>query len=302
MKKFYTSLYNFFIILKVLCPVISFFYALLWVISFSGLSIYTTLNLPFEPFAEIARGILPFNIDYGGRDIDMSYIVCSGLFIVFHYIFDFFAERTIDLYNFEETQKMNKKNKEIESINASIKKELESEVDRHSRFAILFNLVLKPAYNLAVSRKGEFDLLRKNFYGHIIKDISSKYKNSQGIISDKLFLVCDDFERFDSFIMQFLEEIKKFNKENESKDIESEFSMCINAIKMDGNVYNAMEFLEKIDSFNYKNKLVCTSAFRLKYEKKQDAKFKIIPIGVSRFFMEPDDFEDFELFNLKPRI
>ena len=299
MKKFYTTIYNFFIILKVICPVISFFYALLWFLSFFNLAIFSTLNIPFEPFAQFAGEILPFNIDYEGRLIDMSYIVSSGLFIGFHYLFGFFADRVIDLYNFEEMKQLEKRNKEVKNVNEILKKEFEQEVEKYTRFTLLFSLDLKPAYNLSVSRKGEFDLLKKDFYSHIVKDIGSKYKNSKGIISDKLFLVCDDIKNFDDFISNFIDEVKLLNESNTKKDITTEFSISVNAIKPVGNVFKAMEFLEKIDSFNYKNKLICTSAFKVRYEKNPLAKFKLIPLGISRFFIEPDDFEDFELFNMK---
>lgn len=299
MKRFYTTIYNFFIILKVICPVISFFYALLWFLSFFNLAIYTTLNIPFEPFAKFAGEILPFNIDYEGRLINMSYIISSGLFIGFHYLFGFFADRVIDLYNFEEMKQLEKRSKEVKSVNEILKKEFEQELERYTRFTLLFSLDLKPAYNLSVSRKGEFELLKKEFYSHIVKDVGAKYKNSKGIISDKLFLVCDDIKNFDDFISNFLDELKIFNESNAQKDITTEFSISVNAIKPIGNVFKAMEFLEKIDSFNYKNKLICTSAFKVRYEKNPLAKFKLIPLGISRFFIEPDDFEDFELFNMK---
>ncbi len=301
MKKFYTSLYNFFIVAKVLCPVISFLYALLWLLSFFNSGIFPILKIPFEPFAQFAGNIIPFKIDYEGQLIDMSYIVSSGLFIGFHYLFGFFADRVIDLYNFEETKQLEKRNKEVKSINAVLKKEFEQEVEKYATFTLLFSLDLKPAYNLAVSRKGEFDLIKKEFYSHVVKDVSSKYRNSKGIISDKLFLVCDDIKHFDSFILNFLDELKAFNASNSKKDITTEFSISVNAIKLGGNVFKAMEFLEKIDSFNYKNKLVCTSAFKMRYDNNPNPKFKIVPLGISRFFIEPDDFEDFELFNLKPK-
>lgn len=301
MKKFYTHAYNFFIILKVLCPVISFFYALLWFISFFEAPFYDIVKIPFEPFANFVNSIYPLNIEFQGRMIDMSYIVSSGLFIVFHYIFDFFAQRVIDLYNFDEMKKIKKKDKEIKNLNVILKKEFEEEIEKYVRFALLFNLELKPAYNLSVSRKGEFDLLKKEFYSYIVKNVSSKYKNSKGIMSDKLFLVCENFYYFDDFMLQFIEEIKTFNEINIKKDITTEFSISTDAIKLGSNVFNAMEFLEKVDSFNYKNKIVATSAFKLRYEKIYNPRFRMIPLGISRFFREPDDYIDFELYNLKPR-
>lgn len=299
MKKIYVSVYNFFIILKVFCPIISFLYALLWFISFLKLSFYQTLSIPFEPFAQIIKTLHPLNIEFQGNLVDMSYIAASGLFIVFHYIFGFFAQRVIDLYNFDEMLAIRKKNKEVKKINIAIKKEYEQEVERFSRFALLFNLDLKPTYNLNISRKGEFDILKKEFYTHIVKNVSSKYKNAKGIMSDKLFLVCDDFDSFDDFILRLIGEIKTLKKENSKKDIITEFSVSIDAIKSCSNVFSTMEFLEKVDSFNYKNKLVVTSAFKIKYEQKTNTKFKLTPLGISRFFEDPDDYTDFELFGLK---
>ncbi len=299
MKKIYVATYNFFIILKVLCPIISFLYALLWFISFLQLSFYETLSVPFEPFAYIIKVMHPLSVEFQGRMIDMSYIVASGLFILFHYIFDFFAQRVVDLYNFEEMRAMRKKDKEIKKINIALKKEFEQEVERFSRFALLFNLELKAAYNLNISRKGEFDNLKKEFFAHIVKNVSSKYKNAKGIMSDKLFLVCDDFKNFDDFILRLIAEIRTFKQNCSAKDIVVDFAISIDAIKSNSNVFLAMEFLEKVDSFNYKNKLTVTSAFKMKYESRANARFKLIPLGISRFFQDPDDYTDFELFNLK---
>ena len=299
MKKIYVSIYNFFIILKVLCPLISFFYALLWFISFFQLPFFKIINLPFEPFADVVRTFYSFDIEFQGKIVDMSYIAASGFFIIFHYIFNFFAQRVVDLYNFEEMQILRKKDKEVKKVNLLIKKEFEQEIEKIERFALLFNLELKPAYNLAISRKGEFDILKKEFFSRIVENISSKYKNAKGMMSDKLFLVCDDFKNFDDFILRLVGEIKTFKKESSKKDIVAEFSISIDAIKSKSNVFGAMEFLEKVDSFNYKNKLVVTSAFKIKYEQKTNTKFKLVPLGVSRFFEDPDDYTDFELFSLK---
>lgn len=299
MKKIYTSIYNFFIVLKVVCPIISFLYALLWFVGFFGIPFYTALALPFEPFAQIIRTVHPVVIMFQDTAVDMAFIVASGLFIGFHYVFGFFAQRVVDLYNFEEERINARKKQEIKHINHLIKREFDEEIERYISFTVLFNLMLKPAYNLSVSRKGEFSLLKKDFYTHIVKNVSSKYKNAKGIMSDKMFLVCEDFIHFDDFIVKFLNEIKEFNAENLKKDITTEFSISIDAIKSGANVFKAMEFLEKIDSFNYKNKLIATSAFKIRYEKAAGSLFRTIPLGTSRFFEEPDDFIDFELFHLK---
>ena len=299
MKKFYTYAHNFFIILKVFCPIISFLYALLWIISFLNIPFFKIISIPFAPFAQFVNIIFPINIDYEGRLIDMSYIVCSGLFILFHYVFGFFAQSVIDLYNFEESQIAEKNKREVKKINKNLEKEFKEEIRKYCNFTFLFNLILKPGYDLSISRKGEFDILKKEFYSHITKVINTKYKNSKYLASDKLFLVCENFNCFDDFMINFIEEIKTFNATMLEKDISMEFSLSLNAVKSVTNIFNAMEFLEKIDSFNYKNKIITTSAFKLRYEQAKNHKFKIMPLGISRFFNGPDDYIDFELYNLK---
>lgn len=299
MKEIYTSIYNFLIVLKVACPVISFLYALMWFISFFQLSAFAVMSIPFEPFAIFIKSVYDLNFIFEGRVIDMTYIIASGLFIVFHYILGFFANRVIDLYNLEEMRIIKKKGFEEKTVNSRLQKDFDEEISRYARFTILFSLVLKPAYNLSVSRKGEFDTIKKEFYSHIVRNVSSRHKNSKGIISDKMFLVCEDFKNFDVFLLDFINEIKKFNAANAQKDIVTEFSVSLDAIKEGANVFKAMEFLEKIDSFNYKNKVITTSAFKVRYETNKESLFKIVPLGTSRFFEEPDDFIDFELFKLK---
>ncbi len=299
MKNIYNSLYNFFIVLKVLCPIISFLYAVLWCIGFLNISYYQIISIPFEPFAKLINVICPITIDYEGRLINMSYIVCSGLFLVFHYIFDFFAQRIIDLYNFEETKKERKRSAEVKKINIDLEKEFHKEIKRYSSFALLFNIIQDTQNDFAKINNEEFNSLKKKFYEHIIKNVKSKYQDSKGIISGKMFLVCDDFGQFDNFMADFINDIKAFKESNEKNNIYTDFTICVDAIKYNANILNALELLEKIDSFNYKNKVIATSAFKVRYEKSYSQKFKMTPLGVSRFFKEPDDYIDFELYSLK---
>ena len=301
MRKFYTIIYNFFILIKVLCPIISFLYTFLWVISFLNAPFYKVLALPFEPFAQFINMIYPMNINYENRLINMSYIICSGLFIIFHYLFDFLAQRMIDLYNFEERHIENKKIKEIKKINKTLEKEFAKEMEKYSNFTILFNIILKSTYNSENNRKEEFNNLKDEFYKNIIKTVKSKYQNSKGIISDKMFLLCNDFNNFDTFMFDFINSIKAFKQKNIENEIETDFLISIDAIKFGANIYNAMEFLENIETFNYKNKIIATSAFKVRYEKMDLRKFKIITLGVSRFFREPDDYTDYELYQLKTK-
>ena len=301
MRKFYKLTYNFFILLKVLCPIISFCYTFLWVISFLKAPFYNTLAIPFEPFAQFVNIIHPININYEGELINMSYIVCSGLFIIFHYIFDFFALRIVDLYNLEEDRLERKRNREVRKININLQKELNKEIKKHTNFTLLFNLTLKSGYNLAKDRSNEFNFLKKEFYTHIIKNVNLKYNESKCIITDKLFISCENFDSFDNFMTDFINDVRAFNKTAEQKDIEVEFSISLDAIKSSKNMFNTIELLEKIDSFNYKNKVVATSAFKLRYEQIKEPKYKIVPLGISRFFKDVDDYIDFDLYNLKSK-
>ena len=288
-------------LLKILCPIISFLYTFLWLVCFLKAPFYHTLAIPFEPFAQFVNLIHPININYEGRLINMSYIVCSGLFIIFHYIFDFFAHRIVDLYNLEEDRLERKRNKEVRKINIGLQKELNKEIKKHTNFTMLFNLTLKSGYNLASDRSDEFNFLKKEFYTHIIKNVNLKYKDAKCIITDKLFISCEDFDSFDEFMTDFINDVRAFNKTAQQKDIEAEFSISLDAIKSSKNMFNTIELLEKIDSFNYKNKVVTTSAFKLRYEQIKNSKYKIVPLGISRFFKDVDDYIDFDLYNLKSK-
>ena len=99
----------------------------------------------------------------------------------------------------------------------------------------------------------------------------------------------------------FINDVRAFNKTAQQKDIEAEFSISLDAIKSSKNMFNTIELLEKIDSFNYKNKVVTTSAFKLRYEQIKNSKYKIVPLGISRFFKDVDDYIDFDLYNLKSK-
>lgn len=300
MKNIYTTFFNLFTTLKVICPLIAFLYCFMWFVTFFNPPFTEFLIIPFEPLAEVIRSVYKLEVSFEDKKFEITYIIATVVLIIFHHIFGLLANLVVKLYKFDEMRQIWLRSNEEKRVNHTLSRDFQHELTHYTKYAILFNLTLKQGYDVRANSKAELDALRKDFYAKLLYSITKKYSDTKGVSTNKLFLVMNDFETFDTMLLEFLQVIKNFINENAKKDIVSEFSISIEALKEDSSVTKALELLEKIDSFNFKNKVAVTSAFKIKYENSKElSKFRTIPLGVSRFFKEEDEFEDFELYNLK---
>lgn len=297
MKEIYTFLYRFFIVLKVLSPILSFQYVLLWFLVIANTPNIEVLTSFFNGPAEFVGSIVDCNIMVSGNSVDMSYIAVAIVFLVLHFIFGFIAARIIDIYVVEEKRTVQRKLFEEKKVNSDLKKDLNKEFKKYNNFILLLEVELSSTYN--TTNAIDFNQIKQDFYNHLAKVLSGGFLNTKTKIGEKLLVVCEDWSRFDDFIMAFSSEVKNFRLENAKKDITTDFTVALDALKEGEDTEAKKEFLAKIDSFNYKNKIVATSAFKVKYLMNENTKFRMDPLGVSRFFEKDGKHTDFDLFCVK---
>ena len=302
MKEIYSFIYNIFILLKVACPILSVVFIIIWFAQFFNTNLYEYWTNYVQAFIYIANSFGDFIFDFRSTTADLTCIVIAAALIVLHYIFGFLAARVVDIYTMEENRTVYKKTFDEKRVNVDIKRDLNKELGKYKNFALLLEVILSPTYAMASDKDSDFKKIKAKFYQELTNNLFTKHRSLQGQqIGEKLILTCDEYANFDTFITNFTDEIKKFGISNIQNDISTEFLISIDALKMETPLKEKEAFLNKINSFNYRNKIVTTSAFKVKYEMNPEKKFRMDPLGISRFFEPNGQYTDFDLFSIKVR-
>ncbi len=299
MKKLYNGINIFLSYIKALCPILSALYMALWFIGFSPLVIPQKFIDVVEIFAQMIRNIVHIEIPHKDTPVDMTYIICGLVFMAFFFVITFFIKVVKELIAHDDRVKHKGKVVEQDIVNKSLELDYEAEIKRFCVFVILFDVNLKFLNENLADTTIDLEEFKTTFYSEISTVIRAKYKNVKFMMSDKLFLAQNSFDIFDTFISDLLSLLEEFVKKCANENVNVEFSTSIDALKSDKNIFSYIDILEKIYSFNYKNRVIITSAFKTRYEILNRQRYRFNSIGVSRFFSGQGRHQDFELYELK---
>jgi hypothetical protein len=267
------------------------------------------INSPIEWLPAIVRGIMHnYTTTFQGQTIDMSYVVLTVI-LAFGYVF--FAQVAIlyDKLVYEsELTEIRLKKEEENSVNRELQKNLKYELMQFSSFITFLELHFDYSVDPNVLKnKPDLKVMRDESCKKVLNSISKEYKSLKKIKGSKIVFIVDDFEVFDNFLLDLLMIIKKLYASNRDYDVETSFTLSCDITKSMEDYQKELSILEKIATFNYKGKIVVTTAFGNRYNYKKAQKFYLRSMGLSRFFEKKPNgkggfefiSEDFDLYSLK---
>lgn len=277
------------------------------------------LHLPFIQYVKLVLGIpvnllenfVRLNIDYGNDVIDMIPLVVAAIFQGFYHVFNYLVSVVEKMEEKHELNVIAEKKLEEKLVNENLKEIFKNKTMQYTKFAILLNLDMKPMVDPnMVDNSQNYRELAAQEYAKIASKMRKKYTACKAIAPGKLFMVYDNFALFDDFFTDILKEVKEISTKNTEKQISTDFILAIDALKESDKVAGALDLLEKVLTFNYTNKALATSSFKVRYKLNSQNKYSLETMGISRFFEkvpaniqgEVQDLQrsiDFELFCLK---
>jgi hypothetical protein len=285
------------------------FYGFIWVYRAFSMPYEFFINSPIEWLPSIVRGIMRnYTTNFQGQTIDMSYVVLTVI-LAFGYVF--FAQIAIlydNLVYESELAEIRMKKEEENSVNRELQRTLKYELMQFSAFIIFLELHFDYTVDPNILKeKMDIKVIKEESCRKILNSISKEYKAIKKIKGSKMVFMVDNFELFDNFLLDLLGTIKKLYASNRDHDVETAFTLSCDIVKSLQDYKKELSILEKIATFNYKGKIVVTTAFSNRYNYKQNQKFYLRSMGLSRFFEKKPNgrggfefiSEDFDLYSLK---
>ncbi len=285
------------------------FYGFIWVYRAFNMPYEFFINSPIEWLPAIARTIMHnYTTNFQGQIIDMSYIVLTVVLAIMYVVFAQIAVLYDKLVYESELNEIKVKKEEESSVNRELQKDLKYEIMQYSAFIMFLELHLDYAIDINILKeKPDMSAIQEESCKKLLNSVSKEYKSIKKVKGSKMVFIADDFEIFDDFLIDLLRAVKKLYAQNIDHDLETTFTLSCDVIKTVQNYQKELRILEKIATFNYKGKVVVTTAFSNRYNYKQIQKFYLRSMGLSRFFeKKPNDrggfefiSEDFDLYSLK---
>lgn len=307
MNQIYRIANNIANIIKVVCTTAAVFYGLAWLLHLANLSL-TPIEAVFDPLADIVRIFFNISVDFSGRAVDMTYIITAVVLLLLYPVFSVIGKFCVAAIEQLEAAAEKKREREVRMVNARLDKEYKSEIYAYSRFIFLFefNFTLMVDPNL-MAYQVDLAKLKQECYTKMKTLIRAKYTASVGIENEKIHFAIDDFSIFDKFLPDFLGVVSSISNKNREIEVNTSFNLTIDALRQEDKKSYSLALMEKISTFNYRNRAITTGAFATRYNLQEVQDFRASTIGVSRFFEKEVDengnakYVDFELFSLKKK-
>lgn len=309
MKIILEKIQKLFEVLQFICALTAVMYGFIW--------FYRAFQLPYtldNAIAECIPNIFRFlfsnpSVNFQGVVIDMSYLFASISIFLLNILIVFitgFIERGV--YELEMLEIQNK-DREERVLNAELEREHNTKTLEYDNFVALVDLNFQYVLEAnAVSDKVDFDVLKQHCFEIFMKKLELPMGSKIGIENKKLLICVNNFDVFDRIVADCLEILKALYKANKEKKVITSFIFSTDATKSIVEIEETLKILEKITTFNYRNKIVVTTNFLSRYDYSLNDKMEAKTMGISRFFGKRSidsrgqvqyESEDFELYSMK---
>ncbi len=303
----YNKIYDFVNIVKVACTFVAVLYVVYWFLCLINIPYLEYIKLIFAPPVELIKAfIIKIDVPYAGISVDMVPLIVSLFFAGFYFVLQYLSNFIEEKEKQHKMQVIEEKKLEEKLVNENLKKIFLAKTMEYTKFAILLSLEFKCTVdpNIVSHKENMKELATKN-YTNIVNAMRKKYAACKAVTPGKLFIVYNNFALFDDFFTDLLKEIKKIGEINSEKNLNTGFTIAIDAVKESDKIAHVFDLLEKIASFNYTNRAIATPSFNVRYKLDSDGKYSLESMGISRFYEKNADNTqtgiDFELFALKTK-
>ena len=287
------------IIWKTICPFLGFAYIVGW------------LTMIFEdPMFYLINdliGWLPSHIDalflhqtsLFGESYPMGYIYSAILVIISMYLVFRFQIYVNDCKMIKENETKIVEVKKAKQINKIAQKPKDVTYKYTHFFGLLeLNLEYVDDFN-----KSNEDLIKlKNEYlKMLVNKLRDKYSNVKFELTDKVYMISDDFLIFDPFLLDISKLHKIFVELDNQKAIKTGLILSFCCGNENNNVQFVEKVLQKVNNLKYINKVIVINEFQAKYKAMKARQFDFFSLGLLRIEVDKHKEVDVDLYYLKKK-
>lgn len=282
--------------IKAFCPFLGFAFLVGWLTMIFEHSAFYLINDIIGWLPSHIDAIFPRQTDIFGDEYPMGYIFSAILTITLMYVILRLQIYAYDCKIIKENETKKVEIKKIKRLNKHIVKKTNAYKYTHFFGLLELNLKYHDSYN---KKEIELEKLRDEYLKMLVKKLSEKYTNVKLELTDKVYIVSDDFLIFDPFLLDISKLYKIFVDLDNQKAIKTELVLSFSCGDSNNDIEYNKKLLEKVNNLRYKNKIIAINEFYLKYKEIKAQHFNFTSLGLSRIEMDNHKEIDVDLYCLK---
>jgi len=282
----------------IVSPIASAIYLGVWITLIFNESLFKKLDILFGFFPNILNKIYYVEADLNGADVPMGYVYAATIMIVSTLISIKIENRFVDLYNTQEerAQKAFMRRQKLALRQKPGEKKIS--VEPSCYFFGLFEMKFE-YLNMMGKSLEDLEKLKKEYSKMLIAKLKEKYPDVQFVVSNKIFIISNEFTVFDRLLCDIIKIFAIFQKLNNDKFIGSSFLLSFDSGNEENNPKEAYRFLSKINNLSYYNQVIILEKFAKKYKYVLTKQFISVPLGLIRVELDNNREADVDLYYLE---
>lgn len=276
-------------------PVLSALYLAVWVIQIFNNPLFLKFNLFFGFFPNLIDKLLFVQVDLNGADVSMGYVYAAIVMILTTFLAAKVEGNLIDSYIENE-----RREKESKIRKRTFAQRQSGSSGEHDGIFFFGLLEMKFECLNGFDKSGrDLEKLKKEYSKMLIKKLKEKYPDIQFVVSNKIFIISNEFSVFDPFLSDVVKFFRIFQELNIEKCIGSNLLLSFDCGDCNSNPKYIYRFLSKINDLGYSNKVVLLSTFVKKYKYVLTKKYITTPLGLAKIETDNQREVDVELYYLE---
>ena len=283
---------------KAFCPFLGFAYLVGWLTMVFEDPVHFLINDVIGFLPNLIDKLFPHQTDIFGGEYLMGYIYSAALVIISMYAVFRFQIYVTDCKMIRENEAKKIEIKKVKRTNKQVKKMQNDTTYKYTHFFGLLELNLEYLDDFNKSKE-DLIKLRNEYLKMLASKLKEKYPNVKFELSDKVFMISDDFIIFDPFLLDISKLHKIFVELDNQKAIKTELILSFGCGNEKNNEQYIKRVLEKVNCLKYVNKVIAINDFYAKYKAIKARQFSFISLGLSKLEMDESKDVDVDLYYLK---
>lgn len=145
----------------------------------------------------------------------------------------------------------------------------------------------------------EIENLKEKFYESFLNNLNKNQIRQKGIYNKRLYLIYKDFNYIDNFIFYTRETLNALSREFSRPTLKIDFLVGLTKLYATDNLNSEINILDTIICLGIKNEFICTSAFKLNYDRRDKKQYKLVTKGIYNLSKNLNISNNQELYSLK---
>lgn len=282
----------------IISPIASAIYLVGWLILVFDENLFKKIDFFIGLFPNILNKIHYAEVDLNGADIPMGYIYASTILIISTLISIKIENRLVDLYNTQEEREQKTFMKRQKMALRQKPGEKKISVEPSCFFFGLFEMKFE-YLNVMGKSLDDLEKLKKEYSKMLIGKLKEKYPDVQFVVSNKIFIISNEFTTFDAILYDIIKIFAIFQKLNNEKFIGSSFLLSFECGDTKSNPKSIYRFLSKINDLSYYNQVIILEKFSKKYKYVLTKQFISVPLGLTRVELDNNRETEIDLYYLE---